>query len=98
MTFFAFQYIQFFQNWENVIAFAYRFVPIIAAVNCNNSINMYDYSKWQDLAESVATNEVIFASAWKMSSAIQVILEHVSETHGKRFLGASQKNIQQLCR
>ena len=68
------------------------------AVNCNNSINMYDYSKWQVLAESVATNEVIFASAWKMSSAIQDILEHVSETHGKLFLGASQKNIQQLCR
>ena len=47
---------------------------------------MSQYSEWQALAENVATDMTAFASAWKKTTAIRGILEHVSVPLGKQFL------------
>lgn len=47
---------------------------------------MSQYCEWQALAENVATDMTVFASAWKKTTAIRGILEHVSVPLGKQFL------------
>ena len=44
------------------------------------------YSDWQALAESVATDDKLFAGAWKQSDAMRGILEHVSPMLGSQCL------------
>jgi hypothetical protein len=47
---------------------------------------MTQYGEWQALAEVVATDAVVFSGAWKKSTAIRGILEHVSLPLGAQFL------------
>jgi hypothetical protein len=47
---------------------------------------MYQYRDWEDLAKSVASDDLVFAGAWKQSDALRGILEHVSPQLGAQFL------------